>query len=388
MGSWVLSSDDKTNFNGQGYVACNQSVYATGHDQASADSLTNYNQYHPIGQRYNISALAKYQIFRTVMRFDLSSVPAGTSILRAVMTILRGSGFPTQYRDWDIVLVDGSDCTDPIVNADYGDLLDDTTSLGSVAISETTVSTTFNITLNATGRSFLESKIGSVAVIAIRSSEDISSTVPPDYNAGEYTETNFSLIHATDYPYITIISAFPTDAITRVTGLIHRYVRATGEYTLTMSLGEVADDFGLPDVHLRPARATAEVQEEQETDAVVEKVKTKLPRVQPPRLTIGAAPEPTKFQRQAAERITEPAPVTARTIRITQEREQEFQRLETRIAQTRMATPIVIPFGRDVAGAPAPVTERTRRIIRESPQAQQRLADIEQERKKWWEFWK
>ncbi len=39
---------------------------------------------------------------------------------------------------------------------------------------------------------------------------------------------------------------FPTQAITRVTNLIHRFNRTAGIYTLECALGEVTSDFGLP----------------------------------------------------------------------------------------------------------------------------------------------
>ncbi len=40
---------------------------------------------------------------------------------------------------------------------------------------------------------------------------------------------------------------FPSEAITRVTNLIHRYNRKEGIYELEMNLGEVTSDFGLPE---------------------------------------------------------------------------------------------------------------------------------------------
>lgn len=45
---------------------------------------------------------------------------------------------------------------------------------------------------------------------------------------------------------------FPTDAMTRVTNIIHRYNRSEGEYTLEMNLGEVTSDFGLPEWKAKP----------------------------------------------------------------------------------------------------------------------------------------
>ncbi len=46
---------------------------------------------------------------------------------------------------------------------------------------------------------------------------------------------------------------FPTDAITRVTSLTHRFNRGT--YTLELGLGEVVADFGIPGVESIPRRA-------------------------------------------------------------------------------------------------------------------------------------
>ena len=59
-------------------------------------------------------------------------------------------------------------------------------------------------------------------------------------------------------------SIFPTDAITRVTNLIHRYSRLGGRvsYTLEMNLGEVTSDFGLPQWLSRPVvSVSGEVEE-------------------------------------------------------------------------------------------------------------------------------
>ena len=41
-------------------------------------------------------------------------------------------------------------------------------------------------------------------------------------------------------------TVFPTEAITRVTSIIHRYDRFTGQYTMELGLGDVTSDFGFP----------------------------------------------------------------------------------------------------------------------------------------------
>lgn len=59
---------------------------------------------------------------------------------------------------------------------------------------------------------------------------------------------------------------FPSDAITRVTSLTHRYDRGT--YTLELNLGEVVSDFGLPEWDSKPRGAVEPTfQERLETTA-------------------------------------------------------------------------------------------------------------------------
>ena len=55
-------------------------------------------------------------------------------------------------------------------------------------------------------------------------------------------------------------SILPSDAITRVTSLIHRYDRGT--YTLEVGLGEVVADFGLPEWESKPKKAVPTTVEE------------------------------------------------------------------------------------------------------------------------------
>lgn len=93
--------------------------------------------------------------------------------------------------------------------------------------------------------------------------------------------------------------SYPTEAITRVTNLIHRYNRARGVYTLEMSLGEVTSDFGLPEWLTRPQAAVPEVLEE----PVVERERTKeeIMREQDSRLYR----EADRMRREAEERREE-----------------------------------------------------------------------------------
>lgn len=51
------------------------------------------------------------------------------------------------------------------------------------------------------------------------------------------------------------VAVFPTDAITRVTNLVHHYNRKEGVFALVLSLGEVTSDFGLPQWLSKPMSA-------------------------------------------------------------------------------------------------------------------------------------
>ncbi len=53
------------------------------------------------------------------------------------------------------------------------------------------------------------------------------------------------------------IRVFPSQAITRVTNMIHRYVRANGLFILELQLGEVTTDFGIPQWLSAPQPAVA-----------------------------------------------------------------------------------------------------------------------------------
>lgn len=186
----VAYSDSNVNFDGQGSVLGRDAVYATAHDKAVADTLSNFNQNHTVGQVYNNSGDGLYRIIRCAIRFDLAELASGTSVVAAVMSI-RATSLVQHYTDWNFTLVDGSEVVDPMVKADYGDLLDEVTSLGAIAVSGVTPNTRFEITLTAAGRAFLEAKAEGIAVFGIRSSDDISSTPPPDANQGRYTQMAF-----------------------------------------------------------------------------------------------------------------------------------------------------------------------------------------------------
>ncbi len=84
-------------------------------------------------------------------------------------------------------------------------------------------------------------------------------------------------------PGAWLVATFPSEAITRVTNLIHRYVREGGVYTLEMSLGEVTSDFGLPQWLSAPQPAVAKTEADEfksvqeAIDSALENERTKIP---------------------------------------------------------------------------------------------------------------
>ena len=63
---------------------------------------------------------------------------------------------------------------------------------------------------------------------------------------------------------------YPTETITRVTNIIHRYNRANQTYGMELSLGEVTSDFGLPEWLARPQVAAPPKADEPATKKDVE----------------------------------------------------------------------------------------------------------------------
>lgn len=106
----------------------------------------------------------------------------------------------------------------------------------------TTLLATLSVTLNTSKKDFRY-------IYALQSADTNQVSVT---HSG-YTE-DLTLINAP----AGYIASYPTEAITRVTNLIHRYNRKEGDYSLELALGEVTSDFGLPEWLSRPQASTPE----------------------------------------------------------------------------------------------------------------------------------
>ncbi len=151
------------------------SPYATVHDAATS-SWTQNDVAFWVGQDYYGSN--DYWLARAGLIFDTRAIPQGATVISVTLS-LYGKDDDSDT-DFDITLVDGSDLADTLVVADYGDLLDDTTSYGTVNTSGFSEEEWSEITLNATGLAVLQTAItaGTKIRFGLRSSRDISTTSP------------------------------------------------------------------------------------------------------------------------------------------------------------------------------------------------------------------
>jgi len=154
--------------------------YASVHDAASCSKLSPNQTQLIIGQLASGDPVV-YRVTRWGLNFDTSSIPSGDKIVSATLKIYKNAG-PYDMSGQNYTIVDGSDLGAPPVADDYGDLLDDVTSWGSIAASTLATGSYSNIDINAIGLSGI-TRAGTTK-LAVRSSTDIASTAPTTH---EYT---------------------------------------------------------------------------------------------------------------------------------------------------------------------------------------------------------
>ncbi|GAG90428.1 unnamed protein product, partial [marine sediment metagenome] len=217
---------------------------------------------------------SKYHIKRIGLHFDTSDLPDACVISAATLTLYLYWD-RVASTDWSITVVNGTDLANPSNTNDYGDLLDDVTSYGTVSTADgSNEGDPLAITINAAGLAQI-SKVGTTK-FALRSSRDIGSDAPTDREL--YVLFSRNEAEGAEYrPTLVItyaLATFPSDAISRVSNLVHRYHRVRGEYTLEIALGEVISDFGIPTWMSKPvSAATPEDAEPEEEKATEEEAK-------------------------------------------------------------------------------------------------------------------
>lgn len=133
------------------------------------------------------------QLGRCFLFFDLSGIPSGSTIDSATL-VHPIVGNHTSAGGGNVHIIEHT-ATDPVDTASYNDItLNGDTSLGTETYANISDSASTNITVNATGITYLTAQIGSTAKIGLRSSFDIDNSAPGANSQYTATSTNFDLI--------------------------------------------------------------------------------------------------------------------------------------------------------------------------------------------------
>jgi len=123
-------------------------------------------------------AATNFQCGRWFGFFDLSSIPAGSTIDSVTFT------FPAvgNVTDSDSGSVDVVEhiASDPVAVGDFLNYksLNSDVSFGNVDVTNLNTGSTTDVTINATGITYIEAQVGGTAKIGLRSSEDFGNSAP------------------------------------------------------------------------------------------------------------------------------------------------------------------------------------------------------------------
>lgn len=159
-------------------------AYSIIHDRANGNAVYSGCV---VGQYYSDAGggLSYFDVYRAGANFNLGSI---SGVVSAVDISLYGL-VDSSDTDFAITIISGADLGDTYVVADYGDLLDDVTSYGSMDTSSWALESYNTISLNTTGIATVQAALGSALRFGFRSSRDISSTTPKLNGASEYSES-------------------------------------------------------------------------------------------------------------------------------------------------------------------------------------------------------
>ncbi len=122
-------------------------------------------------------------VYRTALFFNTSYIPDNATITGASLS-LYGTCMPPTTFDYSIAVVRGADLNEPLVPADYGDLLDETISMGQRGADNWIVGGWNPIELNSSGLAQI-SKTG-ITKLGLRSTKDIDRIWPYFGYQGEF----------------------------------------------------------------------------------------------------------------------------------------------------------------------------------------------------------
>lgn len=241
-----------------GQVNKSNAVYLTAHDAATGTVLNDDSP--TTGQA------STFSVNRGAVVFDLSSY-SGIAITAATLSLYGYGAVDFSDTDFDLTIVSGTDLADTLVDTDYGELLNDTTSFGSMSTSGWTLGAYNIVTINATGIAAITAALGGKIRFGLRSSRDISVTTP---SGNEYVIIS-GQIDAGQEPKLTITytTVYPSEPLARVANLIHRYDARQAINQLEISLGDITSVLTPPFME-SPARATADKQKAQDSTPIVD----------------------------------------------------------------------------------------------------------------------
>jgi len=173
MGTLTVYNSNDVSLKKTGAVGAS---YASVQGASTGDTPAEGDSIYEIGQDY-VAGTTRYTVRRGGVIFDTSALPDDAVITSATLSFY---GFASgQGVAMSLTVVNGADIDWGVYDpADYGDLLDDTTSFGSIASSSWVNESYNDITLNASGLAVIS--LTGNTVFALRSSRDISATTPSD----------------------------------------------------------------------------------------------------------------------------------------------------------------------------------------------------------------
>lgn len=308
-----------------GLVSGPEATYAAAHDAASADSITAKNNPHKVGQAKEGDT--GFYVYRTCLIFNCANLKGATAS-SAKVTLYQSDSSINDAQS--MYIVTGADVADTgVVLADFGDLLDDTTSWGS-ATSAYFIGTAGDkdITLNTAGLAALQTAMdaGGLVKLAFRSGHDINNT--PD--AG-YIERNFFSFYGPEditparrpRLVVTYKASLPSDDLTRVAGIRHIY--RPGFFRMQLTLGDVSNTIEIAEAKVRKE---LEIPEQQTPYIPTPRDWEPQPRWEPPKpaepTIVPPAPIPTTSARVTPSQSGLPPPIPMENVFGTGEYQQRF----------------------------------------------------------------
>lgn len=241
-----------------GYIRALGGTWQIAHD---AGSTLNLN---PVSNA--IVALSSRTGTPTVQRgflyFDLSAIPAGSAVEVATLQVVPANIYRIAAKP-NIYITAGLQ-ENVLTTADFDIAArafvqrDTVTDLGSVDLNTLTVDTYGSITFNVAGRAIIEAAFGGTLKLCIREQYDLDDVSPPAVSTSGLVFKSDTETDEEPRLVFTAYTSFPSDPMTRITNLIHRYNRAENLYMLEANLGEVTSDFGLPEWLAEPIPVTQE----------------------------------------------------------------------------------------------------------------------------------